>query len=211
MKDIRVLAMDPGTSNFAASILRFRFDGTSLKFKCEGTVMLDPQRLLKDMKVMRASLQTFLEYVEPLFAQDFDIFVAERFQARGGKGPTIESVNSMLGAMAIRSSHVQAAEFITAGVWKNEFNRHGDLKEMYLDLAEMHKEDKSVIKIHQLDSMLLGFYAAYKHFGIKPFSDMDSRKKEFKLLSALWHTPRLDYMPDDLPKQKKTKKRRKKV
>ncbi|AGS82039.1 Holliday junction resolvase [Pseudomonas phage PaBG] len=211
MTDLRILAMDPGTSNFAVSIMRLRWANNRFQFKCEGTTMLDPQRLLKDMKTMRSSLNTFRDYVQPLFeVENLDAFVAERFQARGGKGPTIESVNCMLGCMAQQSNHIKNADFITAGVWKNEFNRYADLKEMYLDLADLRKEKLTKIAIHQLDSMLLGIYVGCKLLGVRPFSFIDTREKEAKLLKALSSAPPINFLPAHLPKQKKTKKRRRK-
>lgn len=211
MTDLRILTMDPGTSNFAVSIMRIRYSNGKFAFKCEGTAMLDPQRLLKDMKTMRTSLSTFEEYVQPLFSLgEYDAFVAERFQARGGKGPTIESVNCMLGRMAGMSADIRQADFITAGVWKNEFNRHADLKEMYLDLAELRKEKRGRIAIHQLDSMLLGIYTACKILCIKPFSFLTNRAKESKLLSILADAPALTCLAATLPKVKKAKRKAKK-
>jgi len=207
-RDLRILAMDPGTSNFAVSIMRVRYTDGRFQFKCEGSAMLDPQRLLKDMKTMRLSLFTFRDYVQPLFDQAYHGFVAERFQARGGKGPTIESVNCMLGCMAQQSAHIAECHFITAGVWKNEFNRHADLKEMYLDLAELRKEKKGSIAIHQLDSMLLGIYIACKLIGIKPFEFVNTREKEAKLLRSLVDAPTLTCLPANLPKVRRVRKKR---
>lgn len=215
MTELRILTMDPGTSNFAVSIMRVRWDQGKFQFKCEGTAMLDKARLLKDMKTMRASLKQFEEYVRPLFEGQYDIFVAERFQARGGKGPTIESVNCMLGRMAGMSEHIETADFITAGVWKNEFNRHADLKEMYLDLAELRKENRAnklpvPIAIHQLDSMLLGIYAACKKLGIKPFHFVNTRAKEEKLLRRLAMAPALTCLAPALKVPRRTSRRKSK-
>ena len=203
MTQLRILSMDPGTSNFAASIMRIQYNEGSFAFKGEGSSMLDKKLLLKDMKTMRKSLHGFEQYVQPLFNDGhFDAFVAERFQARGGKGPTIESVNCMLGRMAGMSTdaEIETADFITAGVWKNEFNRHGDLKEMYADHKEMRK-DKTVqhIQIHQLDACLLGIYQACKMLKIKPFAFITSRAKEAKLLELLDRIPFLAALPDQKP------------
>lgn len=210
MKELRILAMDPGTANFAVSIMRVRYEKGKFQFKCEGTTMLDNQRLLKDMKTMRASLYQFEEYVQPLFDQEYDAFVAERFQARGGKGPTIESVNCMLGRMAGMSAHIPTADFFTAGVWKNEFNRNADLKEMYEDHKELRRDKtKTHVTIHQIDSMLLGLYQACKLLGIKPFSFIKTRQQEAKLLEILDSAPTITCLPAPLPKVRKAPKKRK--
>lgn len=207
---LRILSMDPGTANFAVAIMLISYVDGVFRFKCEGTAMLDKQRLLKDMKTMRSSLHVFEEYVQPLFSQDYDAFVAERFQARGGKGPTIESVNCMLGRMAGMSSHIDKADFITAGVWKNEFNRNGDLKEMYEDHKELRRDKtRPHIQIHQLDACLLGIYIACKIIGIKPFSFITSREKEAKLLKILDAAPDLRCLAEPLPKTRKAPKKRK--
>lgn len=207
---LRILSMDPGTANFAVAIMLISYVDGVFRFKCEGTAMLDKNRLLKDMKTMRTSLATFEEYVQPLFAQDYDAFVAERFQARGGKGPTIESVNCMLGRMAGMSAHVPQADFITAGVWKNEFNRNGDLKEMYEDHKELRRDKtRPHIQIHQLDACLLGIYTACKILKIKPFSFITSRTKEAKLLQILDSAPELRCLPPPTSKVRRTPKKRK--
>lgn len=209
MKELRILAMDPGTANFAVSIMRVRYEKGKFQFKCEGTAMLDNRRLLSDMKVMRESLAEFEAYVQPLFVQEYDAFVAERFQARGGKGPTIESVNCMLGRMAGMSAHIPTADFFTAGVWKNEFNRNADLKEMYEDHKELRKDkSKSHVTIHQIDSMLLGLYQACKILGIKPFSFINTRQKEARLLEILDSAPPLTCLAPALPKVRKTGRRK---
>lgn len=210
---LRILTMDPGTANFAVAIMIVSYVDGVFRFKCEGTAMLDKRRLLKDMKTMRTSLLTFKGYVQPLFDNGkFDAFVAERFQARGGKGPTIESVNCMLGTMACMSedAEIESADFITAGVWKNEFNRNGDLKEMYEDHKELRRDKtRPHIQIHQLDACLLGLYRACKILGIKPFSFITSRDKEAKLLKILDAAPELRCLADPLPTLRRTPKKRK--
>lgn len=192
--DLRILSMDPGTANFAVSVLHVRYDKDGFRFKVIGTAMLDPKKLLKDIKIAHDQLGVFVEYVRPLFKLRLDAFIAERFQSRGGKGPTIESVNMMLGAMdcLARDAEIESVSYCTAGVWKNEFNRNGDLKEMYLDLAEARKDKyRPHVKIHQLDSELLGLYKACQLCDLKPFSFIKSRKHESRLLGKLDSAPEL--------------------
>lgn len=212
---LRILSMDPGTANFAVAIMLISYVNGVFRFKCEGTAMLDKRRLLKDMKTMRASLMGFKDYIQPLFGHgSFDAFTAERFQARGGKGPTIESVNCMLGCMANMSvdANIPDADFITAGVWKNEFNRNGDLKEMYEDHKELRRDKtRPHIQIHQLDAQLLGIYRACKILGIKPFSFITSRDKEAKLLRILDAAPELRCLPEPLPTVRRTPRRKRKA
>lgn len=190
---MRILSMDPGTTNFAVAASRIEL-GDKTRFKLEGTAMLNKKLIHKDMVNCRASLNAFLDYMDPLLQQDFDCFVVERFQARGGKGPTIESINTMLGAMFTRVPHIPNVVCYTAGTWKNAFNLFGDLKEMYEDHKDLRK-DKSTshIQIHELDASLMAFYAAGKVTKTKPFDFITNRDKEYKLLQRLDAAPKLTW------------------
>lgn len=209
MKKLRILAMDPGTSNYAAAIIQTKYDGEKIRFKVEGTSMLDPQRLLSDMKAMRESLHTFVDYIRPMFDEPFDAIIIERFQARGGKGPTIESVSCMIAAIGMAFPETPIMHCVTAGVWKNAYNLFGDLKETYEDHKD-HCKDKRLphIAIHQLDACLMGLYMASKIYGTKPFSFITSTEVERKLMRKLDSAPSIAVLPERLPKKPKRVKRK---
>lgn len=190
---MRVLSMDPGTAKFAVASTRILLDD-GLKFKVEGTAMLSPKKIHKNMVTCRESLNDFLDYVDPILKQDYDVFVVERFQSRGGKGPTIESINTMIGAMMTRIPHIKHAVCYTAGTWKNAFNLFGDLKEMYEDHKVLRRDkSQSHIEIHELDATLMAFYAAAKVSKIKPFEFITDRKKEHRFLIKLDSSPKLQW------------------
>lgn len=210
MKRLRVLAMDPGTASFAVSVVTIELE-PKLRFKVEGSSMLDPQRLVSDMKDLRNQLQTFVEYLTPLLSEHFDIFIIERFQARGNKGPTIECVSSMLSALCLTFPHIPIVNCVTAGVWKNAYNLFGDLKETYED-HKQHSKDKSMphIKIHQLDACLMAFYAAAKAQDLKPFDFLTDTERERKFMEKLDRAPSLPQIPPPLPKKPKAKRTKRK-
>lgn len=206
MKTLRILAMDPGTSSFAVSVVEVKV-GEKLSFRVEGSSMLDPQRLVNDMKDLRNQLNTFVEYLTPLMSEQFDGFIIERFQARGNKGPTIECVSAMLSALVHNFQHIPDVTCITAGVWKNAYNLFGDLKETYEDHKD-YRRDKSIphIEIHQLDACLMGMYAASKLEGLKPFDFIRSTDIERRMMRRLDAAPSLPQLPERLPKPTKKKK-----
>lgn len=203
--------MDPGTSSFAVAVVKTKLVEGKLRFKVEGTSMLDPQRLVNDMRDLRTQAQTFLEYVKPMMESGpVDAFIIERFQARGGKGPTIESISSMIAALAITYPDIPVVTFITAGVWKNAYNLFGDLKELYEDHKELRR-DKTIphIEIHQLDACLMALYQASKHYDVKPFDYLTSLEIELKMLRVLDSSKPITVLPERLPKIKKVKKKAK--
>jgi hypothetical protein len=188
---MRVLSLDPGTVNFAATVTKFDLsDG--FKFRIEGTTMVKTKTILKDLKDARTGLLRFADVIEPLFAQGYDAFVFERYQARGGKGTTIEAINMMAGYMVWRMRECPDVTCYLASTWKNAYNRFGDLKEQYQDLAHIRKTEKGVPhkEIHELDSALIGMYHVCKLHGIKPFEFLGNKiSRERKLLNLIDRAP----------------------
>jgi hypothetical protein len=190
---MRILALDPGTRSFAVSVMNIRFK-ESVSFKCEGTAMLPGKVIHKNMIDIRPSLNKFLDYMDPLVSQDFDAFVVERYQSRGGKGPTIESINTMIGALIPRLGHIPYVKCYLAGTWKNAFNRFGFLNEMYEDHKVLRTDkSKSHIQIHELDASLMAFYVASKQQNVKPFEFIRNRNVEHRLLTLLDGAPKLKW------------------
>lgn len=185
---IRVLSIDPGTSNFAIADTLYDFSN-GFKFKILGTAMLPSQYILKDMKCANEELAKFRSFIRPVLKQSYDEFAFERFQARGGKGTTIESINIMAGYLMYRMRKTSQGCYL-ASTWKNAYNRHGDLGEMYEDLKVL-RSDRSVPHktIHELDALLIGMYHVSKNNGLTPFEFISSIKKEQKLLQIFDRSP----------------------
>lgn len=181
----RIVSMDPGTRNFALSVIKAKAVDGQLKYRVEGSSMLNTKNILHDMKTMQASIHRFLDYLDPVLSSGVTDIVIERFQARGNKGPTIESICCMIGALAARYPHIQMTAY-TAATWKNAYNRVSDLKELYEDHKDLRK-DKSTshIQIHQLDATLMGLYHAAKHYSLTPYQFITDLKTEKEVLARL--------------------------
>lgn len=182
---ITILSMDPGTKNFAASILKAKRKGDRLLLKVIGTKMIgdtiqdigNPQ---EDSEAFRAEVSRLVE------THGVTHITAERFQTRGIKGKTIESICMMLGIIVNEFSHLDIRYF-TASTWKNQYNRSLDLKELYVDL----KDQKSNVEVHELDCTLMGIYRLCQLFDLPYFCNVDTYKKEKAFLGRLVEAPKL--------------------
>ena len=167
----RVLAGDPGSVNFALSVLEH--DGKQLRVL--GTKMMTSCfRDLSSRSVVE-DLNSFSEEIEELIVQwKPDAMYFERFQFRGSGISTIEAVNVMLGVL-MSLAHVYRVQgrLITASTWKNNFNNNcANLKDLYKEYKLTSK--KSAKSIHEFDSSLIGVYTLYDLLsGNKPFVGFD--------------------------------------
>lgn len=156
---MRILSLDPGSVNFGLSILSVKHG----KLKIEGS-----KTVIHLVKNMKDPLSQYLAFKKELKALgSFDMVVAERFQARGNKGPTIECITLMLGALL--ELYPGKTVFLTASTWKNRVNRVFDLKEYYEDLKAEQVAVRPISNrktVHELDSSLMGLYAYYREKGI---------------------------------------------
>lgn len=149
---ITVLGLDPGTANMAWSVVQI---WSPTRFKICGVGMVHrPIRELKgnirpDVKDFVRSLKKIIKF------HNVTHIGAERFQARGLRGNTGELVAFMLGLLATFN---QPSVFITASQWKNNFNRHHDLKAMYA---------KSQLKPHEIDACSIALYTGMQSLGHK--------------------------------------------
>ena len=162
---IRILALDPGTSNFGWSVLEVQ-----RPFKVS---LLASGLIERPMTEMAGShfgdqIEALLDEISEI-TQEFGTchLIAERYMARGMKGSTIELVNCMLGALVARSGlKSQNVKLLPAAQWKNEFNRIYNLEEFY----------KSVNCVdHQADASLIGLYGAHVWYGVKPFTGIAAK------------------------------------
>lgn len=163
-KVITILCMDPGVTNHAWSILRVE-KPFKVTVEATGMVRSTINDLRGDLRSRASAYKNeLIEYVENYGVTHI---IAERFQARGIKGATIEQVNQMLGIVATEVSNWdnknRPVMFITAATWKNEWNRYGNLEEFYTKVSCVN---------HQVDSIGIGLYGAALWFNLKPFENL---------------------------------------
>tara|TARA_B100000700_G_scaffold88627_1_gene100006 strand:+ start:120711 stop:121289 length:579 start_codon:yes stop_codon:yes gene_type:complete len=190
---ITVLSMDPGTTNYAASILKIAPSGEKLKVRVVGTRLVENTiKVPADLVPESRAYISEIRHLEHLYGP-FDLVVAERFQSRGLKGTTIEAINMMLGALAVTYPQLT---IYTASTWKNSFNRKFEnsnaLKELYEDLKELTKPTPKAerLTVHELDCSLMGIYHACKELEYDPFECLSGGRLE-AFLNHIESRPRL--------------------
>tara|TARA_Y100001963_G_scaffold160259_1_gene269830 strand:- start:1865 stop:2446 length:582 start_codon:yes stop_codon:yes gene_type:complete len=170
MPKLTVFSCDPGTENFACSIVEIEYNKTRIKkIKIIGTCML--KDTLQDLtKNVDQSLAVFRKRIRKISkqAKTLDAVCFERFQSRGLKGKTIEAIGFMLGQLAYIFKKLDPT-FILASTWKNRINAINDMK-----LDDVYKKYalKRVITDkteHELDAVLIGIYRAHKVLGLTDF------------------------------------------
>lgn len=156
-----ILASDPGTKNFSTAALKVQVHKGTLKYDILRVTMLG--RMVQELKGddFWKELQKFKsEYYGLVRQYAPEYIVAERYQNRGAqRGSTGETVSLMLGVMSL-APRCKNVKLITAAQWKNEFNKHYDLKEFY-EIAPLVP--------HAVDSISIGLYRACQVLGLKPF------------------------------------------
>lgn len=163
----RVLSGDPGTKNFALSVVEYD-KGISVL----GTEMLShPFSDLSSRTVAEDLWASTKRIAQLIHTYKPDALYFERFQFRGSGISSIEGINIMLGAITHTAFlHGIPCRLITASTWKNNFNRN------CTSLDSLYKEYKMTSKkcakpIHEFDASLIGVYAIYDLFAQtkKPF------------------------------------------
>lgn len=180
---VTLLSLDPGTRNFAASVLVGKVVDDLLRVHVVGTTMIDVT--MDDMKYAQILASNFSKEMARLEKQyKFSHIVAERYQARGIRGTTVECVNVMLGIMLNQFSHCDIS-FFTAATWKNRYNRNLDLKDLYVDLKDLESSKKKEFRKteHELDSCLLGIYHLCNLHNIPHFNNISDYKREKSFLN----------------------------
>lgn len=166
---MRILCLDPGTTNYGLSILRV--DGKKLTIEGSKTV----KHRVRDMKNPEAQYRAYKKELRAL--GKFDLVVAERFQARGNKGPTIECISVMLAALL--ELYPGKTVFLTASTWKNRVNKVFDLKYMYEQLKNAQVSVRPITDrktVHELDSSLMGLYAWFRNTKQPYYTSFESEK-----------------------------------
>lgn len=164
-KTIRIASFDPGVANFAWSVLEVT---RPFKVTLIATGMVkNTIRNLKDgVEFSNQSESLSTEIANILIEHDAEYLVLERFTHRPGIGSlATELINLMISNVimtwnsSIRSQK-DNIKLLLASQWKNEWNRHSNLKDFYT---------KVNCTVHQIDSIGIGLYGAYQWLGKKPF------------------------------------------
>jgi len=155
-KTVKVLGLDPGKVNFAASLVEISLYRT-LRVNVLRNGLLT--NTVSDINFgVRGRLRNYIQEISSMIEQDVELIICERFQSRGLRGNTVESINMMLGALLVNiyAHHPKIrVKLITASTWKNHANK-------VLDLDQLYKYSKSTP--HQVDATLMAIFAAYKRF-----------------------------------------------
>lgn len=173
---IRVLALDPGTANFAWSVVEY--GGKDVKVLGSGMIrntlssLVGMEALRKEARLLGAELDRIqVEY-------QTQALCAERFMYRMGlSGTTMELVNIALGLM-LGHCLKRGQPFLTfpASQWKNAFNK-GDKERLERVYAKYDQVP------HVLDATLIGIYAAAHWLG-KEYYDVAPKKLDALLKSV---------------------------
>lgn len=154
---ITALAVDPGTTNGAWSVVSMNKSGV-LDVLASGKIYSTVTDLTGNQAQGVMAFKAEISAIATKFK--VNAFAVERFQARGFKGPTIEMVNVMIGLMAghlVDHHGVKLVSMIPPAEWKNPWNRKGNLEEFYA---------KVNCVVHQTDSIGIGIYCLCKWLGL---------------------------------------------
>lgn len=175
-KKIKILGCDPGSKNYGYTCLTAsirkdlmvtNISEIGMFQRCINNLTEKPQKPPKSRRKkegMWPPLQEQLPEFEHFWSgllDEFepDVFIVERYQARGGKGTTIECVSIMNGIIASLCMYRDIKfVMITAATWKNRVNSQFDLEASY---KEVEFPD------HMVDSSFIAAYAGVLHFNIK--------------------------------------------
>lgn len=169
-----VMAHDPGTSNYGYSVVRAEL---APRNRVKITILengLCPElvKVLKSGSTLRAALLAYKKwYTQIIKTYGVQFLVAERFMTRGGKGPTIEAINMMLGVLVCGDL---PCKLMPASQWKNSVTRAG------IELDDWYTWAKTTP--HQLDACLIGVYMASVLYGHKGFDGLPLKSMFKKLV-----------------------------
>lgn len=195
---IRVLSFDPGVKGFAYNVSHHRIYRKKYQSKIIETGILSntipafDETYTENLDMYVKAVKTLCDRLGP-----FDLFCAERFMARMGrnlKGVTMEAVSQMLGVgvWIIRQKYPKIkVVLVSAATWKNAYNRKftpparakkGQPKPKRVPTFLEQTYKMCATTPHELDSHLIGSFAAQKQFDLVPYTDItvESRDKIIK-------------------------------
>jgi hypothetical protein len=139
----RVLGLDPGVVNSAATLL---IDGKPTK-----TYWVKAQQNIHDDGVFINDMIELIKETKP------DMIIAERYQFRGLQSIYVEVVSQMLGRLAIITRLIFNKELvqISASQWKNFYK----VKKLPKGVWSLFPEERKLFEaIHQVDAAAIGKY-----------------------------------------------------
>ena len=163
-KKFHLLGLDPGSVNFAYSIIEVETyttpKGTTLKVKPIETGLIT--NTISSMRNAKSELRSFLSDLEFLInRKDLSIqgLVVEQFQSRGVQTSLLEKVNVMIGAILTNFYYLDI-DFFMASAWKRSIKQVFDLDYEYKRIT---------CTPHELDATYIGIFGAFKLLKIKPY------------------------------------------
>lgn len=179
-RSLTVMAHDPGSRNYGYSCVKATQvrNGKIQVSVLENGLCPVPINQMKSGKTLREGLAIYKRWTMELFDKHgIQFVVAERFMTRGGKGPTIEAVNMMLGALVLGDV---PCKVLPAAQWKNALRRAD------IDLSYWYKWAK--VTPHQLDACLIGVYVCSMLYGFKGVDALDLKKRMKSLVLEIEKT-----------------------
>ena len=158
-KNFRVLALDPGSTNFGFSLLEVN----NGKLRLVACGLLDKTMLVHSLneQTLSAATATFKAAFEKLVRSTrADCISAERYLIQR-RGTTGESVNMMLALMSVCGKPMQ---IFMAATWKAKLKKHLGCK-----LEEVYKITHSGGKLvpdHAIDATMQGMFFCERELGV---------------------------------------------
>lgn len=170
---MKIFAHDPGSVNYGFSVVEAEMRRGKFRFRVlENGLVPTTLHMLKDNTIRRAEKNAYMEWNRKMIGRwKPDAIFAERYMTRGISGPTIETVNMMLG---ILQSFNLPDRYVPAAVWKNAVTRNG------IDLKGWYKFCRTTP--HALDAALIGVWAAHQVFGVKDMGKLNEERFESLVL-----------------------------
>ncbi len=165
---IKLIASDPGTKNYAISVVTLEKLGKKFSVTVhENGMIKETVKGIKDSHLLKKELLQYVKKMKKLEkSHKPNALAAERFMTRGIKGPTVEYLNMMLGALNTNTK--LPIKLIPAVTWKVAIAREG------IDLKAEYKKTKALP--HQVDATMIGIYVALHGFKVKGFKDSGIKK-----------------------------------
>lgn len=170
----RILGLDPGTNNFAYSVLSStgKLDENGLltyTIEKRGLILSTVQDLRSG--AMRRQMFTFHEAISKILqGKPLDLWIGERYMMRRGTGGSaIESINLMLGSLVALLD--LPCRVMPAPEWKNTVNKIAPLEETYEALdagGALLKIDPSRITVHEVDAAHIAAFGLGKALSAPP-------------------------------------------
>lgn len=160
-----IIGLDPGTKNYAYSIIKvtpwITSKGSTLKITPLKTGLLS--NTVTSLQDIQKALSAHLMEVGMLFSDPTyicDGIVVEQYQSRGSRNKLLELVNLMLGGMITRYDYIPLSIF-SASTWKRAIKKVFDLDGEYKRIT---------CTPHEMDATLIGIYGAFKIHKLKPYN-----------------------------------------